>query len=731
MTETLDDDRALAPLFDVKALLSTLWQRRVMIVAITIAVVALAGAYIAATKPVYTAGTSLLVDPRDSRATNFNSVLPGLGADSAAIASQVSVIGSRDLLGRVFDELGLENDAEYARRGLAGSVMSLVRTPKPISREARFESFRSHVSVDREGLTYVIDVNVKSHDPEKAARIANRIVKDYKLGLAGEKETANSTVTDFLTGKITGLQKDVADAERAVQDFKYKHRIYDAAAGGSLQSQIDQLSTQIGDAQDKADQAANRYQQAVDAGDTPKGLIKLADILSSSTADKLRQQYNQLAAELANAETVYGPRHPTILRIDAQLGKLRGLMVVEADRITAQLKAERDLAAENVKKLQDKLASLRQRSNETDIAQVKLRQLQSKADAARGVLDDFLKRSQETTQLKGMQISQVRVIGQAVAPAGATWPKPKLLLPVAAMLGLLAGCALAMLLGPRRAPAESQAEDADAAAPAVASGDHGRPVPLAPRVPATPLVPAGRSQALADLGTYSIPMKAGLSPRSMVKTIRDEMLNAGNSPLSLTVLRLLRRILGRLHQHDEPFVLLVSAVERGVEGKLAAAMIGIGLQHLDERVLLVEMADRAEEPGPLTSVSTSRGTSVFTDPSTRLPTAVLAHDNEIAAIIERHESGFDFVVIQGRALAEPNYSAALEGRADLTIFALAGDDPDSAAERLGEHFAGEDVSRKATIVMSSADNEAETGRFRPRLVAGRTTSRKPGSRAEG
>ena len=62
----------------------------------------------------------ILVDPRDSRATNFDSVLPGLGTDSAAIASQVSVIESRDLLSRVFDELHLANDPEYARRGLDG-----------------------------------------------------------------------------------------------------------------------------------------------------------------------------------------------------------------------------------------------------------------------------------------------------------------------------------------------------------------------------------------------------------------------------------------------------------------------------------------------------------------------------------------------------------------------------------------------------------------------------------
>ena len=45
-------------------------------------------------------------------------------------------------------------------------------------------------------------------------------------------------------------------------------------------------------------------------------------------------------------------------------------MAAEAERITRELKASRDLAAQNVKTLQDKLASPARRSNQADLAQV-------------------------------------------------------------------------------------------------------------------------------------------------------------------------------------------------------------------------------------------------------------------------------------------------------------------------------------------------------------------------
>src|SRR5690348_6451777 len=92
------EERSLPPLFDIGALWVTLWQRRLVVLVTAGAVFALALAYLAMTTPTYTATASLLIDPRDTRTTNLNDVLPGIGSDSAAISSQVSVIASEQLL---------------------------------------------------------------------------------------------------------------------------------------------------------------------------------------------------------------------------------------------------------------------------------------------------------------------------------------------------------------------------------------------------------------------------------------------------------------------------------------------------------------------------------------------------------------------------------------------------------------------------------------------------------
>jgi succinoglycan biosynthesis transport protein ExoP len=707
------DERQLPPLFDLRALWDTVWERRLIVLAITGGALLLAIFYVAVTAPTYTATASLLVDPRDSRATNLNDVLPGIGADSAAIASQVSVIESQDLLDDVFEQQAIEHDPEYSGSGILSTIVSVFTSRPAVPRTLIFKRFESRLSVQREGLTYVIDVSFTSNDPVKAARIANAIVDRYKASLAGDKEAANSEVNSLLGERIGGLQQSVSDAERAVEDFKVKHKIVAAGAGGTLQSQIDQLSAQILVAQAEADQAGDRYRQAVAAGASPSGLVKLSAILSSTATEKLRDAYNRGAAELANSETTYGPRHPAIAKLQSELNKIKGLMAVEAVRITSELKAKNDLAVQSVATLQRKLEELRGQSNQSDVSQVQLRQLERQADAARAVLDDFLKRAAETSQMRGLQMSQVRVISAAVPPVQPTWPKPLLLLPVSAVLGLVTGCGIALTLGP--VPAHSHQPPSRLDTNRQGGGEH-RNGNIAP----PPSRPAF-AQELADWGTYTLRAIPPGTTRGSVNLIRTRAFQPGFEPLSQSVLDLLWRILGRLGKRAKPLVLVVSSIGDGPERTLAAAMIGIGLQHAGEKVLVVELSDSPDPRAARVSPAMRAG-RVFVDASSGLPTVVrgttsaknkrpFSDAGALHKVLAEAGGGFDFMVVVDRPMTEGKWSPpALAADADLVLFALTHSEvATEAAAALRECLSPAELDRSAMFVVAPGADQPALG----------------------
>ncbi|HVW56883.1 MAG TPA: GumC family protein [Rhizobiaceae bacterium] len=692
MSQAGVDERTLTPLIDMKAVWNILWSRRVMVVAIAGAVLLLALLYLAVTKPSYTATASVLIDPRDPRATNFSNVLPGIGADSAAIASQVFVIKSRDLLDAVFKDQNLANDPEFSSTGLMSRLRALFGKGGTSAQDRAFKRFQSRLSVEREGLTYVIDVSFTSGSPERAARIANAIVDHYGASLAGQRDAANNDVNSALTAKIGTLQKSVDDAEYAVQNFKFEHKILDSGSGGTLQSQIDQVTTQLIAAQGDANRAKDRYDQALAAGDTPAGLAKLSGALSSTNISKLRDDYNRRAAALANLEAVYGPRHPAVKRLQSELGVTKRLMADEAARIRQYLKSEYDLARQNVATLQAKLNALRNQSKTSDIAQVQLRQLESKAQAARSVLDDFRKRAQETSHLDGLQISEARIISIAAPPDQPTWPKPFLLLPVSLLLGLAAGCGLALTLGPAHESETDPQNRPGKTAPKVEIEEAGGPAP--PR--AVPL--------LVNFGEYRLPGITGASTRSNLDLVSKRLFQTGYEPLSDNVLQLLERISQHLNGRPKPVVLLASSIHNNPQAEFAGRLIGIGLQRIGQKVLMVEIGTEAGRQ----ALSRAAQHGIFTDDTSGLQTVAFdaavetekGNNANFGGVLAEAGRRFDFIILVGLSAAGADWDPHLFAEADLTLFALApGEAATEAASLLRRHLKADQIGRSAMFTV--------------------------------
>ena len=441
--------------------LETIRARWRVVAASVIVTLSLTALYIAVTPRTYTAQAIVLLDPRQSRVTEAQDVLAGIGSDNAAIGSQVEVFRSTELLGPVFIAEKIAQDPEFTRPGLIGEMLGILRgeTRAP-SESSIFENFRSRVTAQRQGQTYVIDVRFRAEDPGKAARIANAIVSRYVTNEVGERTQASADASKSLESQITFLREKLNTAENAVEAFKAKHGIVQLGDGRTLlRSQIDKLSEQLLKVQEQARLADNRYQQVLRAGTSQGALAEIQKIVSSTSIDELRKNYHQRSVEFARAQAAFGKNHPEFQLIASELARYENLTRTEVQRIISQLKAERDLENSNVSKGEAELARLHAKFDQSNQVEVELRQLEREAEASGKVLEQFLRRTREIGEPDQLQRAKARVISVASPPESATWPKPLLLMSGAGFYGVGFGALLALFLGapagPRRNPEPS------------------------------------------------------------------------------------------------------------------------------------------------------------------------------------------------------------------------------------------------------------------------------------
>jgi polysaccharide biosynthesis transport protein len=400
----------------------------------------------------YTATAILLADPRQQRVISSESVLSGIGSDAAAVESQVEILGSTSLAKRVIADLGLDRDPDFSQPSPIGLLLAELRRaagfPSETDEAQRLERivtrFHQKLKVRRRGLTYVLEVTFAASDPEKAARIANAVAEAYLADQIAAKLDATRHASGWLNERLDQLRDRVRDAERAVSTYKAEHNIVDTGEGRSLADrQIAELNQQLILARARTAETRAHFEQVKQAAGRANGGAGLPESLQSPVVANLRSQYAQLAAREASLTLTYGPRHPDIAAIKAQLSDVSRQTDREIARIAAGLRNEYESAQSRERSLDESLTQLKNQSATINQASVRLRELEREAQASRAVLEQFLLRFRETSEQQSLHKADARLISPAAPPANASHPKSALLMAVAFGGSLVLGIGLA------------------------------------------------------------------------------------------------------------------------------------------------------------------------------------------------------------------------------------------------------------------------------------------------
>ena len=361
------------------------WQ---VLVAVTALVVATGTVLVSSMTPQYTSVAKIRLDPaRNPLASNPSQTRAELTPE--AIETEVTAIQSLDLARSIVRSYRLANDPEFTEH-LSGKEAA-----KTLTNDARANACATavldHLKVDREKLTYVLNVRFTSTDRVKAATLANAFADGYIESRTSNKVGTAARQSQWFQQRLDELGKEARDAEARAADFRARAGIVESSAtnnsaGTIADQQVAPLAGSLAAAE--SDAAAARSNLAAARAQVARGgLDAVSEVLDSTVVADLRRQRAEVLRSKGEVEARYGERHPESLRVREQLQQLDTQMQAEAGRVMGSLQATAAAAEARAESLRSSLKGLEVQRERTTRDSVAAASLEREAAAKRALFD--------------------------------------------------------------------------------------------------------------------------------------------------------------------------------------------------------------------------------------------------------------------------------------------------------------------------------------------------------
>ena len=421
---------------DLRALGLAIKRRRRAIIVPTMLAFALVALYVNLATPRYTAQSQILLENQETFFTRPDRVnLPPEQAsqvDQEAVASQVQLIGSRDLARRAIKELGLQGNPEFdplARMSAfkrALILFGLARDPSRESLDARMTTtFGERLTVFSPPKTRVIAIEFTSRDADLAARGANLVADLYLREQSAAKRATAKQAADALTSQINDLRTKLADADAQREAYRSQSGLL---AGGNNMTvsgqQLADINTELSKA--RTTQADARAKASILRDLLREGnATDVSDVVNDAGVRRIADQRVLAQAQLAEAGRTLLPAHPRMKELAGQVAQYDLALKTAAKQAVAALENDARIAGQRVANLEAVLSASKQAVGLANTDEVRLHALERNAQSFKDQLESSTTKYQEALarQSSAATPADARIIARAAVPQEPSYPK--------------------------------------------------------------------------------------------------------------------------------------------------------------------------------------------------------------------------------------------------------------------------------------------------------------------
>ena len=448
-------------------LVDLLWRRKLLIFTVVIVLMAGAAVQIASLIPTYDARALILIDTRRNAMSDLQAIVTGSQADLLQVQTQVDIIRSQALAIAVVRRLDLVREPEFAaalsRRpgGMAAQFAPLLALagqappePRPLSDEEKQRAAATllateKLSVANDSRSYVVAVQVRTEDPELAERIANEYADVYLDFNKELKDNAVQRANAFLDQRLAPLKGKLREAEREVASFREANGLIEDRSSATtgerrvtmLGQQLAQINTQLVQATSARLSREVSLEQIRAAQRGQGSLYAIPEVVASPLIQRLRTQQSEIAARQASIGQSRLEANPAVVALRAEEREVRTRIDDEVAKVVGSIISEVAAARARETSLRASLNELQGQVADQSKAEIRLRELETEATAARMVYTETLNRAEQNANQSGGQQPDATLVSRATTPLGSAPPTKRQLL----VLSFFAACLIAVI----------------------------------------------------------------------------------------------------------------------------------------------------------------------------------------------------------------------------------------------------------------------------------------------
>jgi uncharacterized protein involved in exopolysaccharide biosynthesis/Mrp family chromosome partitioning ATPase len=457
---------------DFRFILRVLMSHKWLIAFIVVTMTTLAAFAVSLLQDKYTSEALLLADSRQVRiVSEQEQVLGSLSSEDSAIASELEILRSQQVLGRVVEDLKLAEHPEFnppttadeeapliertmaSVHGLVQRIWGDATPPGPVAyllnhgdklvrdyhaREAQaalgpdriLDRIRRNLEVSIVGRSRVIQVRFTARDPQLAQQVVDSVVRHYMATRQQMDRELSTGAVAWLEDRIKVLREEAAAADQKAEQARFSAGLVRGGTGLMAQNELEQARARLAQASSERARLVAQA-NAIEGSSSGSG-----SSIASPVVAQLRATVASLSTEMAQLSQQYGAKHPRIIELQARLNEANARMQSENRREIAGVREAANVAVAQEKALQDMISKLESSYQSMSQQAVPLRTLEAEAQAKRQLLDSLLARLEEVTAQQDNRAfpSGVKLVSPPKVPGEPSGPY-RILLLVAAFIG--------------------------------------------------------------------------------------------------------------------------------------------------------------------------------------------------------------------------------------------------------------------------------------------------------